>query len=130
RSRLRRVGRSGGSRRRGAFGPRAVTGLERQRLRAAVDLGAATGVEGRDRGAGKRVVRGEQPAERLVVLETAVEQHRQRARQPLDDRSAVEEGGRDRAVTAWAGDGEELTVAEELLYPADGQTKPCGYLRK
>jgi len=28
------------------------------------------------------------------------------------------------------GDREELAVAKELLYPADGQTEPCGYLGK
>ena len=50
--------------------------------------------------------------------------------QSLDDLRAVEEGGRNRAATAWAGDGEQFAVAEELLYPADGQVKPNGYLRK
>ena len=101
---------------------RGALGLERQRLGAAVDLGAAASVEGRDRGPGQRLVRGEQPAEGFLVTEPAVEQDRQRPRQPLDDLVSVEERGRDRTVTAWAGDGEQFTVAEELLYPADGQT--------
>jgi hypothetical protein len=88
------------------------------------------GVQGVDRGARKRLVRGEQPAKGFLVLEPAVVQHRERPGQALDDLLAVDEGGGDRAVPARPGNGDELAVAEELLDPADGETKPCGYLRE
>src|ERR1700722_10076732 len=102
--------------------------LEGQGLSAAVDLGATAGVERRDRGAGERLVRGEQPAECFDVAEPAVEQHGQRSRQALDDLRAVDEGGRDGALTARPVDGDELAVTEELLHPADGEAEPGGYL--
>lgn len=122
------------ARRRTPLGARAPAGvdwrgeLEGQRLGAAVDLGAAVLVKRLDRRAGKRVVGREQPAESFLIVESAVEQDRQRAGQALDDLPAVEERGGDRAIAAWAGDREELAVAEELLYPADGETKPGGHL--
>ena len=102
--------------------------LEGQRLGAAVDLGAAVLVQRLDRRAGKRLIGREQPAEGFLVVEPAVEQDRQRAGQALDDLLAVKERGGDRAIAVGSGDREELTVAEELLYPADGETKPGGYL--
>src|ERR1700733_13417938 len=101
--------------------------LERQRLGAAVDLGAAVGVERVDRGAREGRVGGEEPAEGLFVGETAVEQDRERPAQALDDLVAVEEGRRDGPITARPGDGEQLAVAEQLLDATDGQVEPGGH---
>ena len=47
--------------------------LKSERLGAAVDLCAAAGIKGRDRGAWQRLVRGEQPAKGFFVAEPAVE---------------------------------------------------------
>src|ERR1700722_19579401 len=102
--------------------------LEGQGLGAAVDLGATAGVEGRDRGTRQRVVRGEQPAESLAVVESAVEQDGQRPRQALDDLGAVDEGGGDRPLAAWPGEGDELAVTEELLHPTDREVESRCYL--
>src|SRR5580693_9568854 len=99
----------------GCQGGRPPAQLKSQRLRAAVDLGAAVGVERVDRGAREGRVGGEEPAKGLFVGETAVEQDRERPAEALDDLVAVEEGGRDRAVSARPGDGEQLAVAEQLL---------------
>src|SRR5216683_2460137 len=64
---------------------------ERERLRAPVHLGPATLRHGLDRGARKRLVVGEQPAQGLQVVESAVEQQRERPGQALDDLITVEE---------------------------------------
>src|ERR1039457_5576262 len=108
-------------------GPPATAKLKREGLRAAVDLGATAGVERLDGRARQGVVRGEKPAKGFLVAETAVEKHRERPAEPLDDLVAVKEGSGDGTLAGRPGDGEQLAIAEELLDPAGGKAEPRGY---
>src|SRR6185295_17227402 len=103
---------------------------EREGLRPAVHLGAAALGHRLDRRAGKRVVGGEQPPQRLRLVEPAVEEHRERAVQALDDLIAVKERSRyaQRAVGALHRD--QLAVAEQLPDPARREAKPVSHVRE
>src|SRR6516164_6669130 len=111
-----------GVRRRG--GPRS----ERQRLRPAVHFGAPVLGHRLDRRARQRVIGREQPAQRLRLVEAAVEEHGQRPVQALEDVVAVQEGGgyAHRAVRAL--DRDQPVVAEQLPDPAGRKAEPGGYL--
>src|SRR5689334_13708461 len=103
---------------------------EREGLRPAVHLGAAALGHRLDRRSGKRVVGGEQPPQRLRLVEPAVEEHRERAVQALDDLLAVKERSRyaQRAVGALHSD--QLAVAEQLPDPARREAKALSHVRE
>ena len=81
-----------------------------------------------DRRARQRVVRGEQPAQRLVVREAAVDQQGQRAVQPAHDLVAVQERGRhaERAVGRWTPS--SLRSRRNCLIRLTGQPEPLSDL--
>jgi len=65
---------------------------------------------------GSESSRREQPAHRLQLVESAVEEQGEGSAQALDDLVAVQEGGRDRERPFGTGHGEEFPVAQELLH--------------
>src|SRR5689334_16763259 len=106
------------------------TPLEREGLRAPVHFGAAVLDDRVDRRAGQRVVGREQPAERLQLVEAAVEEQGQRSAQALDDLMAVQEGGWYRNHPFGTGHGEELTVAQQLLHSPGRNAELAGYIEE
>src|SRR4029077_10881478 len=72
----------------------------------------------------------EQPAEGFLLVEAAVEQHRQRPAEALDDLPAVKEGRRDGTLPVRSDDGQELAVAKQLLHAAGGDIERDGCLRE
>jgi hypothetical protein len=79
-------------------------------------------------GAGPRLVRREQPAKRLRLIEAAVEEQGQGAAQALDDLVAVKEGGRYRERPFGTRHGEEFAIAEQLLHSPHRKAEQVGYL--
>src|SRR5215469_2709755 len=94
------------------------TRSECQSLGPPVNLRAAVLRDGLDRGAGQRLVGREQPAQRLHLVEAAVEEQGERTVQAPDDLVAVEEGRGHAEGAAWTLDREQLAVTKELLDPA------------
>src|SRR4029077_9714475 len=102
--------------------------LEGEGLRAPVHFGATAPSDRLDWRAGQRVVRREQPAERLQLVEAAVAEQGQGPAQALDDLVAVQEGGRYRERPFGAGHGEEFAVAQQLLHSPNRNAELAGYI--
>ena len=103
---------------------RAGRSLERHRLCSTLDLGATVLPQRVDRPAGQRVVRGEEPGQRFVVVVPAVVQHRQHPGHALDDGTVLNQGGRDALAGAGRGyDGRQLVLADQLADLADADAE-------
>ena len=105
-----------------------LSGSEGERLGPPVHLGAAVLRDRLDRRAGQRVVGREQPAQRLRLVEPAVEQDGERAVQTPDDLVAVEEGRGHAVHAAGALDRHQLSVTNQLLDPAHRDPESLGDL--
>src|SRR5215813_11952244 len=109
--------------------PARVRPSEREGLCPAVHLGPAVLGHRLDRRTGERFVSREKPAQRLRLVEAAVEEHGERPMQALEDVVPVQERGgyAQRAVGALHGD--QLAVAEQLPDPALLEAEAVSYFR-
>jgi len=86
-----------------------------------VDLGAAILGDRLDGRAGKRLIGGEQPAQRLDLGKAAVEEQVEGAGQAPHHLTVVDERGRHAERAGWALDSQQLAFPQELLDAARGR---------